>query len=79
MNNLNGRSVLKVMLHETAHAFNLGSVPTTFGPELGGRPNASVITLTDLGVHVKGTSQQGDKFEFVLPLAACKLIQLNLE
>lgn len=76
MDNLDGRKVIKVQLHEAAHVLGLGSVPTTFDSSLGGTLGKTEITLTDFGVYVKGGGKQG-KFEFILPLAACKCIQLE--
>lgn len=79
MANLYGREVSKVQLHETCHVTNLGSVATTVSSDLGGKQGATELTLTEIGVHVKGVGPQGGKFEFVLPLAACKMIQLAAE
>lgn len=78
MDNLVGRNVIKVQLHEAAHVLGLGSVPTTFDSSLGGALGGASITLTELGVYVQGKSSSG-KWAFVLPLAACKNIQLEVK
>ena len=75
MQSLNGRKVLKVQLHEAAHAVNLGSVKTTVDSSLGGKVGGTELTLVEHGVLVKGQSREG-KYEFILPTAACKMIQL---
>lgn len=78
MSKLIGRKVLKVQLHEGSHALGLGNVPTLVNEDLGGLKQ-SKLTLTEAGVLVSGKSQTGNRFEFILPHAACKLIQLDLD
>lgn len=75
MDSLNGRKVLKVQLHEATHATNVGSVPTTIDSSLGGIGGATELTLVEQGVRVVG-KKAGLKFDFILPSAACKIIQL---
>lgn len=80
MSKLNGRKVAHLnALFSGTMVVGLGNLPMTVDSNLGGVVGGTELTLTEFGVHCKGKNKTGAKFEFVLPLSACKMVQLAPE
>jgi hypothetical protein len=79
MSELNGRKVQKVQTHDVFLVDGLGNTKATLKAKMENTLTDSELTYIDGGVHVKGKSREGIKFEFLIPQSMCKVIQFVAE
>ena len=79
MSDLNGRKVQKLQTHDVFLVDGLGNTKNTLTPIMQNVEGLAELTYLDGGVHVKGKSREGKKFEFLVPQSMCKVIQFIAE